>query len=71
VAEHIKALILSGVLFVAIGGVLLSPNVFGLGRLPGDVHARAGKVSVPFPVGTSILVGVLLTLVVALVMRAL
>lgn len=37
----------------------------GLGRLPGDVRVRAGRVTVPFPVTSTILVVTTLMLAVA------
>jgi hypothetical protein len=37
----------------------------GLGRLPGDVRIRAGRVTVPFPITSTILVVTTLLLAVA------
>lgn len=37
----------------------------GLGRLPGDVRVRAGRVTVPFPLTSTILVVTTLLLAVA------
>jgi hypothetical protein len=37
----------------------------GLGRLPGDVRIRAGRVTVPFPITSTILVVTALLLAVA------
>ena len=67
--EHYKALLLSGVVVIAFGGILSKPDTFGLGRLPGDIHARAGRLAVPFPVGTTLFVSVLVTVLVAMVMH--
>ena len=52
------------VLFVA-GGLLLLLGRTGipLGRLPGDISYRGKNLSVYFPLGTSILVSILLSLV--------
>ena len=58
-----KTLIVIGLVIVAVGGVLLlAGHVPGLGRLPGDIYIRRGNFSFYFPVVTSLLVSVLLTL---------
>ena len=69
-ADLYKTILLSGVLFLAFGGVLLRPDAFGLGKLPGDVRTRAGRVTVHVPVGTAIAISVLATLLVATVTHA-
>ncbi len=51
---------------IAITGVLLAVGS-PIGRLPGDVAVRGDRWWLYFPLGTSILVSVVLTLVVALV----
>lgn len=62
-----KLLIVAGLVIAGLG-VLLS---FGLplGRLPGDFVVRRGNATFDFPLGTSILVSVVLTLVFALLRR--
>jgi len=40
-----------------------------LGRLPGDVYLRRGSVSFYFPIATSILLSIVLTLLLALFRR--
>lgn len=57
-----KALLGLGLLLVVIGAVLLIAGRFGwpLGRLPGDFAYRGKNVSVFFPLGTSILISVVL-----------
>jgi hypothetical protein len=58
-----KTLIVIGVVIVAVGCVLLlAGRVPWLGRLPGDIYIRRGNVSFYFPVVTSLVVSVLLTL---------
>ena len=62
-----KILVGFGVLMVVVGGVLLlAGNLFGkvpwLGRLPGDVHVQRGNWSFHFPLATSILLSVVLSL---------
>ncbi len=45
---------------------LLSPILrrLGLGRLPGDIHVRVGQRRVYFPITSTVLVSVLLTIVI-------
>ena len=55
-------------LLIAGAGVLVMLGL-PLGRLPGDFAFKRGNVSVYLPIGTSILVSVVLTLVFALLGR--
>jgi hypothetical protein len=66
-----RLLIGIGLLLVVAGGLLLllGRTGFPLGRLPGDISYRGKNVSVYFPLGTSILVSVLLSLVFYLLSR--
>ena len=66
-----KALLGLGVLLAIVGGVLLLAARVGLplGRLPGDFAYRGKNVRVYFPLGTSILVSVILTLLLYLFSR--
>ena len=56
-----RFLILAGLVIAGVG--LLMTLGFPLGRLPGDFSVRRGNFSFYFPLATSILVGLLLTLV--------
>ena len=56
-----KLLIVVGLLIAAVG-VLVSLGV-PFGRLPGDVSYRRGNFAFYFPIATSILVSIILTLV--------
>ena len=57
-------LILVGVLFVIAGLlVTIGGRFFGLGRLPGDIIVRRQNFTFYFPVVTSIVLSVILTLV--------
>jgi hypothetical protein len=62
--ELAKLLIGLGLLLAAIGLVLLMAGRFGLplGRLPGDVAYKGKNVSVYFPLGTCVLLSVVLSL---------
>ncbi len=62
-----KLLIGFGVLLILIGGFLslagvLSGKIPWIGRLPGDIYIQRGNWSFYFPVATSILLSVILTL---------
>ena len=52
-----------GLVLAAIGAVLLFAGRFGLplGRLPGDMAYRGKHISVYFPLGTSILISIVLS----------
>ena len=58
-----RTLIFLGLLLVIVGAVILGLNRFNLplGRLPGDFNWRGRGWSVSFPLATSILISVLLT----------
>jgi hypothetical protein len=56
-------IILGLVLFVAGVLITLGGRFFGLGRLPGDIVVRRNNFTFYFPVVTSILLSVILTLV--------
>lgn len=62
--QHIgKLLILIGIILAAIGGLLLvAGRLPWLGRLPGDILIQKKNVTFYFPLATSILVSIFLTL---------
>jgi hypothetical protein len=66
-AELGKTILVLGIVLVALGAALLFSSRLGLpiGRLPGDMHwrSRSGNTQVYFPIATSILLSVLLSLV--------
>jgi hypothetical protein len=66
-----KVLLGLGLLLVIVGAALLVAARFGLplGRLPGDISYRGKNVSVFFPLGTSILLSVILSLILYLISR--
>lgn len=62
-----KTLMLIGGLIFVIGGLLMLAGQFpALGRLPGDFLIQRKNFSFYFPLGTSVLLSVLLTLVFSL-----
>jgi len=72
-----KSLVLLGLLILACGAGLwliarLSPStpILGrVGRLPGDVYLRRGNFTFYFPIVTSIIVSIVLTIIVAWLRR--
>ncbi len=63
--QHIgRFLIIIGIVIAAIGGLLmLSGKIPWLGRLPGDIVIQRKNFTFYFPLATSILVSLLLTLI--------
>ena len=65
-----KLLIAFGLLIAGVGVVLvLAGRLPWIGRLPGDIYVQRGQWSFYFPLATSILVSVALTLVFWLIGR--
>jgi hypothetical protein len=62
-----KTLVLVG-LAIAGAGLLMMLGL-PLGRLPGDIAVKRGHVSFYFPIATSIVVSLLLTLILSLIRR--
>ena len=58
-----RMLIVMGVVIAVVGVVLLlAGRVSGIGRLPGDIYVERGNWSFYFPLGTSILLSIVLSL---------
>jgi Protein of unknown function (DUF2905) len=65
-----RALIVLGVVITVIGLVLVFfERVPWVGRLPGDIYVQRGNWTFYFPLGTSILLSIVLTLVLWLIGR--
>ena len=65
-----RLLIIAGVLLVVIGALFFwGGKIPGLGRLPGDIIIRRGKFTFYFPLGTSLLLSILISLLLALFSR--
>jgi uncharacterized protein HemY len=62
-----RTLVLIGLVIAGLGAVMMLG--LPLGRLPGDFSVRRGNVSFYFPLATSIIVSVLLTILLALFRR--
>jgi hypothetical protein len=62
-----KILIIFGVVLVIIGVILiLGDKIPWIGRLPGDIYIKRDKFTFYFPLMTSIIISILLTLLFAL-----
>jgi len=68
-----RYLMIGGILLFLIGGGIYLAAKFGLplGRLPGDIHIEGANGSFYFPITTSILVSVVLTIVLNVIARLL
>jgi hypothetical protein len=62
-----KLLVAIGLVITALGVLVMLGIPFG--RLPGDIYVRRGNFSFYFPLATSIVLSVLLTLLLALFRR--
>lgn len=59
-----KTLIFFGIVLILAGVVAgLAGKIPGLGRLPGDIYFRKGSFTFYFPMATSLLLSLILTLV--------
>lgn len=68
-----RLLVIGGIILILIGGGVYLASKFGipLGRLPGDIHIEGKNGSFYFPVVTSIVVSLLLTIVLNVIIRML
>ena len=66
-----KILVIAGALLLALGLalILLGKTNLPLGRLPGDILYRGKNTTVYFPIATSILLSVILTIVLYIINR--
>ena len=65
-----RLLIVGGVVLAVVGLVLvLAPNVPFLGRLPGDIRIDNGDTRIFIPIGTMIVVSIVLTIALNLLGR--
>ncbi len=69
-----KALIVTGLILVVLGAAVWgfgSGSITGPipGRLPGDIYVRRGNFSFYFPITTSIIISIVLSLIVAWLRR--
>ncbi len=64
-----KVLVVIGVTAVVAGAIFLLIGKLGLGSMPGDFKFGKGNVRFYFPLGTSIVISVILTLLLNLFLR--
>jgi Protein of unknown function (DUF2905) len=65
-----RVLIVIGVILVIVGaGFLLAPKIPWLGHLPGDISYKRGNFRFYAPLGTCILISIILTLIMYLFRR--
>lgn len=68
-----KSIVLLGALLVVIGLALWKAPaarwLFWIGRLPGDIYVRRGDFTFYFPLATSIIISIVLTILFALMRR--
>ena len=65
-----KILIFFGVILILIGGViLLAGRIPWIGRLPGDIFIQRKNFSFYFPIATSIIISIILTLIIFILGR--
>lgn len=64
-----RVLIIAGIAFVFSGLLLLGAARLGLGRLPGDIVVEGQNARFFFPIATSLLLSVVLTIVANVVLR--
>lgn len=66
-----RFLMIAGILLFLVGGALFLTGKFGLplGRLPGDIRLEGQNGSFYFPLATSILVSVVLTVLLNILLR--
>lgn len=63
-----KVLLLIGVLIILLGAMLLlAGKIPFIGRLPGDIYIQTDRVTCWFPIVTSLLLSVLLSLILLIV----
>jgi hypothetical protein len=62
-----KMLIVAGLMLAAIGILFLfADKIPYLGRLPGDIYIKTDRLSFYFPIATSIIISIILTIIFSL-----
>lgn len=65
-----RLLFVVGLLLIVLGVILqFGEKIFGRGRLPGDILIRRGNFTFYFPLGTCLLLSIILSLVLAFLKR--
>ncbi|HEU4867689.1 MAG TPA: DUF2905 domain-containing protein [Actinomycetota bacterium] len=64
-----RILLIVGVIALVAGGIFLLLGKMGLGSMPGDMQWGKGNVRFYFPLGTSIVLSIILTVLLNLFLR--
>jgi len=66
-----RYLVIGGIILILIGGGVYLASRFGIpfGRLPGDIHIQRGAGAFYFPIVTSCLLSIVLTIVLNIIIR--
>lgn len=65
-----KMLVIAGAVIAGIGALVwLGGKIPGIGRLPGDILIRRGNFTFYFPIATSVLISIALSLILLLLRR--
>ena len=64
-----RMILIIGVSLVLIGIVLIFGEKIGLGRLPGDIYVQRGNFTFFFPIVSSLLISILLTIILRILRR--
>lgn len=64
-----RSLLVLGAILALVGLLLLGAEKLGLGKLPGDLVVRRKNTTFYFPIATSILVSLVLTLLLNVLLR--
>ncbi|HZX47319.1 MAG TPA: DUF2905 domain-containing protein [Clostridia bacterium] len=64
-----KIILTFGLIMVLVGGGLLLIGKLGLGKLPGDIFFQRGNTTFYFPLATSLIVSLVLTIILNLIFR--
>jgi DUF2905 family protein len=69
--QHIgKMIIILGIFLVVIGAlIVLSPKIPYIGKLPGDIYIKRNNFTIYFPIVSSILISIILTLILNFIFR--
>ncbi len=67
----VRIFLLLGIIFLVIGGLIYLVERLGipLGRLPGDIRIQRGNLTCFFPLATTILASLILTILLNLIVR--
>lgn len=65
-----KSILLIGIIIAIIGAlIMLSPKIPFIGKLPGDLYYKKKNITIYFPLATSILLSLLISLILYLIRK--